>query len=153
MPEFVEQRTRWSRANIHVFARHNPLRNGLAGPRVWFYMWHRGAQWAQAPLMILAPLFFILALGTTVVRSSAVYLVMIPLVLASFWFGILLATAARYKCWGLVPWFPTYLAFTLPPPDLAHGGIPFAAHPTPVEERGADPRQVRPGDGCHRARK
>ena len=111
MPEFVEQRTRWSRANIHVFARHNPLRNGLAGPRVWFYMWHRGAQWAQAPLMILAPLFFVLALGTTVVRSSAVYLVMIPLVLASFWFGILLATAARYKCWGLVPWFPTYLAF------------------------------------------
>jgi cellulose synthase/poly-beta-1,6-N-acetylglucosamine synthase-like glycosyltransferase len=111
MPEFVEQRTRWSRANVHVFARHNPLRNGLAGPRVWFYMWHRGAMWSQAPLMILAPLFFILALGSTVTRSSAVYLIMIPLVLASFWLGILVAAAARYNYWSVVPWFPTYLAF------------------------------------------
>jgi cellulose synthase/poly-beta-1,6-N-acetylglucosamine synthase-like glycosyltransferase len=112
MPEFVEQRTRWARANVHVFARHNPLRNGLAGPRVWFYMWRRGAMWAQAPLIILAPLFFILALGNTVTRSSAVYLVMIPLVLASFWLGVLVAAAARYNYWGVVAWFPTYLAFS-----------------------------------------
>jgi hypothetical protein len=68
--------------------------------------------WAQAPLIILAPLFFILALGNTVTRSSAVYLVMIPLVLASFWLGVLVAAAARYNYWGVVAWFPTYLAFS-----------------------------------------
>lgn len=109
--EFIEQRTRWARANIHVFARHDPIRNGLAGPRVWFYMFRRGIMWAQVPLILLAPLYFILALGGLISHSSAVFLLTIPSILAAFWFTILVGAAFRYRYWHVVPWLPTYLAF------------------------------------------
>ena len=46
--EFVEQRTRWTRASFHVYARHVPLRSGFAGPRVWFWTIRRGFSWFSA---------------------------------------------------------------------------------------------------------
>ena len=47
--EFVEQRTRWTRASFHVYARHVPLRSGFAGPRVWFWTVRRGFSWFSLP--------------------------------------------------------------------------------------------------------
>jgi len=74
-------------------------------------MWRRAVGWTVTPLAVLAPLFFLVALGTHVNQSSAVYIVTLPLALASFWFGVLVAAAARYHYWGVVPWFPTFLVF------------------------------------------
>jgi cellulose synthase/poly-beta-1,6-N-acetylglucosamine synthase-like glycosyltransferase len=34
--EFREQRLRWGRAGLHVFARHAPVRAGWSGPRSWY---------------------------------------------------------------------------------------------------------------------
>ena len=57
--EFVEQRTRWTRASFHVFARHVPLRSGFAGPRVWFWTMRRGFAWFTLPAGLVAPIFML----------------------------------------------------------------------------------------------
>jgi len=112
--EFLEQRTRWARAGIHVDARHTPLRSGLAGPRVWFWTVRRGFSWFSLQAGLVVSIFMLeLVVTNPTYRQNLVTLALlwgaggaIPLVIA-------LPLAIRYRHWQSIVWLPTWFAYAL----------------------------------------
>jgi len=114
LPEFLEQRTRWSRGGLHVFARHNPMRAGLAGPRIWWWLLRRGFAWVAIVAGLIAPIYLILlaALQPTARRTVLTFF---GLYLAAAGAYLLLTTllVMQHRQWRLIAWIPTWYAFTL----------------------------------------
>lgn len=111
--ELLEQRTRWYRAGVHVFARHNPVRNGLAGPRTWLYLWRRVLSWSMGPALLLTPGYLILLISLTDLnaRFPVLFLLAIPLLADAALFVLVLFAGLRHRAMQFLPWFPTYIAF------------------------------------------
>jgi cellulose synthase/poly-beta-1,6-N-acetylglucosamine synthase-like glycosyltransferase len=110
--EFVEQRTRWTRASFHVFARHVPLRSGFAGPRVWFWTMRRGFAWFSLPAGLVAPVFMLeLVLTHPSYRQNIATFVMLAAVGGAIPLAIALPLAVKYRQWRSIAWMPTWFAF------------------------------------------
>jgi cellulose synthase/poly-beta-1,6-N-acetylglucosamine synthase-like glycosyltransferase len=110
--EFVEQRTRWTRAGFHVFARHVPLRSGFAGPRVWFWTMRRGFAWFSLPAGLVAPIFMLeLVLTHPSYRQNIATFAMLSAVGGAIPLAIALPLAVKYRQWRSIAWMPTWFAF------------------------------------------
>jgi cellulose synthase/poly-beta-1,6-N-acetylglucosamine synthase-like glycosyltransferase len=111
---FLEQRTRWSRAGLHITARHSPARSGLAGPRVWLWMVRRMFSWLSIMLGLIGPLFA--AVGSVMdpsYRRTIVTIAGLYVFAALLYFAVSVAVIARYRQWRLLVWLPTWYAFAL----------------------------------------
>ena len=110
--EFVEQRTRWARAGFHTYARHVPLRSGLAGPRVWLWTMRRGFSWFSLQASLVAPIFVLelVVAHPTYRQNVSTFLVLyaaggaVPLVIS-------LPLAVKYRRWRSMLWAPTWFAY------------------------------------------
>ena len=110
--EFLEQRTRWARAGFHVYARHVPLRSGLAGPRVWFWTVRRGFSWFSLQAGLVAPIFmFELVLTNPTYRQNLSTLVLLWAVGGAIPLMISLPLAIKYRHWQSIGWIPTWFAY------------------------------------------
>lgn len=110
--EFLEQRTRWSRAGFHVFARHVPIRAGSAGPRVWFWTWRRGFSWFSLQVGLVAPLFMVeLAIAHPSYRQNLATLALLYVMAGAISLAISLPLAVKYRYWRSILWMPTWFAF------------------------------------------
>ena len=110
--EFVEQRTRWTRASFHVFARHVPLRSGLAGPRVWFWTMRRGFAWFSLPAGLVAPIFMLeLVLTHPSYRQNVATFALLYAVGGAIPLAIALPLAVKHRQWRSIAWIPTWFAF------------------------------------------
>jgi len=110
--EFVEQRTRWARAGFHVYARHVPLRSGLAGPRVWFWTLRRGFSWFSIQAGLVAPVFLLaLALTSPAYRANLLSFVLLYAAGGGVVLVISLPYAIKYGCWRSILWAPTWFAY------------------------------------------
>jgi cellulose synthase/poly-beta-1,6-N-acetylglucosamine synthase-like glycosyltransferase len=58
--EYREQRTRWSRAGVHCFARFSPFSSGIAGPRTWYMFPRLFATRFLGPLRLIVVMHSIL---------------------------------------------------------------------------------------------
>ncbi|HEV7207121.1 MAG TPA: glycosyltransferase family 2 protein [Mycobacteriales bacterium] len=109
---FLEQRTRWGRAGLHTFARHNPLRSGFAGPRTWLWTLRRPFAWVSAMLGLLGPLYLaLLAALQPAYRRGVLTIVQLYLLLGAAYLTVAVALIVRHRCWRLLPWLPTWYAF------------------------------------------
>ena len=112
--EFVEQRTRWARAGFHVFARHVPLRSGLAGPRVWLWTMRRGFSWFSVQAGLAAPIFILeLALTHPGYRQNVATLVLLWVIGGAIPLAISLPLAVKYRYWRSILWMPTWFAYAI----------------------------------------
>jgi cellulose synthase/poly-beta-1,6-N-acetylglucosamine synthase-like glycosyltransferase len=110
--EFVEQRTRWTRASIHVYARHVPLRSGFAGPRVWFWTVRRGFSWFSLPAGLIAPIFMLeLVLTHPSYRQNVATFLLLYAVGGAISLAISLPLAVKHRRWRSILWMPTWFAF------------------------------------------
>ena len=110
--QFVEQRTRWTRASIHVFARHVPLRSGFAGPRVWFWTVRRGFSWFSLPAGLIAPIFMLeLVLTHPSYRQNVATFLLLYAVGGAISLAISLPLAIKHRRWRSILWMPTWFAF------------------------------------------
>jgi cellulose synthase/poly-beta-1,6-N-acetylglucosamine synthase-like glycosyltransferase len=110
--QFVEQRTRWTRASIHVYARHVPLRSGFAGPRVWFWTVRRGFSWFSLPAGLIAPVFMLeLVLTHPSYRQNVVTFLLLYAVGGAIPLAISLPLAIKRRCWRSILWMPTWFAY------------------------------------------
>jgi cellulose synthase/poly-beta-1,6-N-acetylglucosamine synthase-like glycosyltransferase len=110
--EFLEQRTRWARAGFHVYARHVPLRSGLAGPRVWFWTVRRGFSWFSLQAGLVAPIFmFELVLTNPTYRQNLSTLVLLWAAGGAIPLVISLPLAIKYRHWQSIGWIPTWFAY------------------------------------------
>ena len=110
--EFIEQRTRWSRAGVHVFARHNPFRNGSAGPRVWFWSVRRGFSWFSVQMGLMAPVYIAeLALTHPTSRRTIGVIAVLYVLAGALAVVVSLPIAIRHKQWRSILWSPTWFAF------------------------------------------
>jgi cellulose synthase/poly-beta-1,6-N-acetylglucosamine synthase-like glycosyltransferase len=110
--EFVEQRTRWTRASIHVYARHVPLRSGFAGPRVWFWTVRRGFSWFSLPAGLIAPIFMLeLVLTHPSYRQNVATFLLLYAVGGAISLAISLPLAIKHRCWRSILWMPTWFAY------------------------------------------
>ena len=110
--EFVEQRTRWTRAGFHVFARHVPLRSGFAGPRVWFWTMRRGFAWFSLPAGLVVPIFMLeLVLTHPSYRQNVATFAMLYAVGGAIPLAIALPLAVKHRQWRSIAWMPTWFAF------------------------------------------
>jgi cellulose synthase/poly-beta-1,6-N-acetylglucosamine synthase-like glycosyltransferase len=110
--QFVEQRTRWTRASFHVFARHVPLRSGSAGPRVWFWTMRRGFAWFSGPAGLIAPIFLLeLVLTHPSYRQNVATFLLLYAVGGAIPLAISLPLAVRHGYWRSIVWMPTWFAF------------------------------------------
>lgn len=110
--EFVEQRTRWSRAGVHVFARHNPFALGSAGPRVWFWTIRRMFSWFSIQAGIVGPVYVVLlALTHPSYRRTIATVVVLYMLAGALPLLISLPLAIRYRQWASIAWMPTWFAF------------------------------------------
>jgi cellulose synthase/poly-beta-1,6-N-acetylglucosamine synthase-like glycosyltransferase len=110
--EFVEQRTRWTRASFHVFARHVPLRSGFAGPRVWFWTMRRGFAWFSLPAGLVAPIFMLeLVLTHPSYRQNVATFLLLYAVGGAIPLAISLPLAVKHRYWRSLLWMPTWFAF------------------------------------------
>ncbi len=110
--EFVEQRTRWTRAGFHVYARHVPLRSGFAGPRVWFWTMRRGFSWFFLPAGLVAPIFMLeLVLTHPTYRQNVATFLLLYAVGGGISLAISVPLAVKQRCWRSVLWMPTWFAF------------------------------------------
>lgn len=111
--EFVEQRTRWARAGFHTFARHEPLRSGFYGPRVWFWTMRRGFSWFSLPAGLVAPIFMLeLVLTHPSYRQNVVTFVLLYMLAGALPLLVSLPYAVRYGHWRAIFWMPTWFAFS-----------------------------------------
>ncbi|HVA21795.1 MAG TPA: glycosyltransferase family 2 protein [Candidatus Micrarchaeia archaeon] len=111
LSEFRRQRIRWSRGSVHVFARHSPLRAGLAGPRTWFTM------------VRMVAINFTSVVRPILLIHGALLAMFEPTLLRNIWFVgvffilsaspmllVAVAVLIRERCWtGLgwvIFWFP-----------------------------------------------
>ena len=110
--EFVEQRTRWARAGFHVYARHVPLRSGLAGPRVWFWTMRRAFAWFSLQTGLVAPILMAeFALLEPSYRQNIVTLVVLYLAAGAIPVIVSVPFAIRYRRWRSLAWIPTWFAY------------------------------------------
>ncbi len=110
--QFVEQRTRWTRASIHVYARHVPLRSGFAGPRVWFWTVRRGFSWFSLPAGLIAPVFMLeLVLTHPSYRQNVATFLLLYAVGGAIPLAISLPLAIKRRCWRSIAWMPTWFAY------------------------------------------
>ncbi len=110
--QFVEQRTRWTRASIHVYARHVPLRSGFAGPRVWFWTVRRGFSWFSLPAGLIAPVFMLeLVLTHPSYRQNVATFLLLYAVGGAIPLAISLPLAIKRRCWRSILWMPTWFAY------------------------------------------
>jgi cellulose synthase/poly-beta-1,6-N-acetylglucosamine synthase-like glycosyltransferase len=110
--EFVEQRTRWARANVHVYARHVPFRSGFAGPRVWLYILRRSFTWFSLQVAVIVPLFVLeLALTRPAFRNDLRNLVGLFVAGHAVAFAITLPLIVKHRAWRALAWQPTYFAY------------------------------------------
>jgi cellulose synthase/poly-beta-1,6-N-acetylglucosamine synthase-like glycosyltransferase len=110
--EFLEQRTRWSRAGVHVDARHSPLRSGLAGPRVWFWTVRRGFSWFSLQAGLVAPVFLIeLAILNPTYRANLITVALLWAAGGAVPLLVALPLAVKYGHWRSIVWMPTWFAF------------------------------------------
>ena len=112
--EFLEQRTRWARAGVHMSARHIPLRSGMAGPRVWFWTVRRGFSWFTLQAGVVAPLFLLeLVITHPTYRENFATLLVLWALAGAIPLLIALPLAIRYGHWKSLAWLPTWFAFTV----------------------------------------
>ena len=110
--EFVEQRTRWTRAGFHVYARHVPLRSGFAGPRVWFWTMRRGFSWFTLPAGLVAPIFMLeLVLTHPTYRQNVATFLLLYVVAGGISLAISVPLAVKHGRWRSLLWMPTWFAF------------------------------------------
>jgi len=110
--EFVEQRTRWTRASFHVYARHVPLRSGFAGPRVWFWTVRRGFAWFTLPVGLVAPIFMLeLVLTHPSYRQNVATFFLLYVIGGAIPLAISLPLAVKHRQWRSILWMPTWFAF------------------------------------------
>jgi cellulose synthase/poly-beta-1,6-N-acetylglucosamine synthase-like glycosyltransferase len=110
--EFVEQRTRWARASFHVYARHVPLRSGLAGPRVWFWTVRRGFSWFSLQVGLVAPIFLLeLVLTHPSYRQNVATFVLLYIVGGAVPLAVSLPLAVKHGHWRAILWMPTWFAY------------------------------------------
>ena len=110
--EFVEQRTRWTRAGFHVYARHVPLRSGFAGPRVWFWTMRRGFSWFTLPAGLVAPIFMLeLVLTHPNYRQNVATFLLLYVVAGGISLAISVPLAIKHRRWRSLLWMPTWFAF------------------------------------------
>ena len=110
--EFLEQRTRWTRASFHVYARHVPLRSGFAGPRVWFWTIRRGFSWFFLPAGLVAPIFMLeLVLTHPTYRQNVATFFLLYAVGGAISLAISVPLAIRHRRWRSLLWMPTWFAF------------------------------------------
>jgi cellulose synthase/poly-beta-1,6-N-acetylglucosamine synthase-like glycosyltransferase len=110
--EFVEQRTRWTRGGIHAYARHVPLRSGLAGPRVWFWTMRRGFSWFSTQAALMAPIFMLeLAVTHPSYRQNAATVILLYAIGGAVPLVVSLPLAVKYRYWRSILWLPTWFAY------------------------------------------
>ncbi len=110
--EFVEQRTRWARASFHVYARHVPLRSGLAGPRVWFWTVRRGFSWFSLQAGLVAPIFMLeLVLTHPSYRQNVVTFGLLYIAGGGVPLAVSLPLAIKHRYWRCIVWLPTWFAY------------------------------------------
>jgi cellulose synthase/poly-beta-1,6-N-acetylglucosamine synthase-like glycosyltransferase len=167
--EFVEQRTRWARAGFHVFARHEPLRSGLAGPRVWFWTARRGFSWFSLQAGMVAPIFLLeLALTRSGYRDNVLTFALLYIAGSAAPLAVSIPLAIRYGHWRSVLWAPAWFAYaflrrlgtleaaislpTRPFPAVAPAPASAPAHrgPSPTSESPAGPTASRSFHGLGR---
>jgi cellulose synthase/poly-beta-1,6-N-acetylglucosamine synthase-like glycosyltransferase len=110
--EFVEQRTRWARAGFHVYARHVPLRSGLAGPRVWFWTLRRGFSWFSMLAGLVVPIFVLeLVLTHPTYRQNFSTFLLLYAAAGAIPLAVTLPLAIRYRHWRSLLWLPTWCVY------------------------------------------
>jgi cellulose synthase/poly-beta-1,6-N-acetylglucosamine synthase-like glycosyltransferase len=110
--EFLEQRTRWARAGIHVFARHNPFCVGSAGPRVWFWTLRRSFSWFSIQAGLVAPIYIgQLTLTHPTYRRTIVTVAVLYLLAGALAAVVALPLAVRYRQWRSILWMPTWFVY------------------------------------------
>ncbi|HYB46720.1 MAG TPA: glycosyltransferase [Streptosporangiaceae bacterium] len=110
--EFVEQRTRWARAGIHTYARHVPLRSGLAGPRVWLWTMRRGFAWFSLQAGLVAPIFMLeLVVAHPSYRQNVSTFLVLYIVGGAIPLIVSLPLAVKYRCWRSMLWAPTWFGY------------------------------------------
>jgi len=110
--EFVEQRTRWARAGFHTYARHVPLRSGLAGPRVWLWTMRRGFAWFSLQAELVAPIFMLeLVVTHPTYRQNVSTLFVLYIVGGAIPLIVSLPLAVKYRRWRSLLWAPTWFAY------------------------------------------
>jgi cellulose synthase/poly-beta-1,6-N-acetylglucosamine synthase-like glycosyltransferase len=110
--DFVEQRTRWARAGFHVFARHEPLRSGWAGPRVWFWTLRRGFSWFSLQAGMVAPVFLLeLALTRPSYRDNILTFGFIWAAGSAAPLAVSIPLALKHRQWRSLLWLPTWFAY------------------------------------------
>jgi len=110
--EFVEQRTRWARASFHVYARHVPLRSGLAGPRVWFWTIRRGFSWFSLQAGLVAPIFMLeLVLTHPSYRQNVITFGLLYAAGGGVPLAVSLPLAIKHRYWRSIVWLPTWFAY------------------------------------------
>jgi len=110
--EFVEQRTRWARAGFHVYARHVPLRSGMAGPRVWFWTMRRGFSWFSLQTGLVAPILMLeLALTHPSYRQNVATFALVYIAAGAVPVLISLPFAVKHRQWRSLAWVPTWCAY------------------------------------------
>lgn len=112
--EFRSQRTRWSRATIHVFARHAPFRAGAAAPKVWFSQTHLLLYKLLAPLRIAGILYIaIFAAFAGTYRFPVLVFLVAFLLLNVITQVVILLLAVRFRMIRHVGWLACWPAFSL----------------------------------------
>jgi cellulose synthase/poly-beta-1,6-N-acetylglucosamine synthase-like glycosyltransferase len=112
--EFREQRLRWNRALIHVFARHAFFHAGLAGPRTWFTLTRVQAWRAQAfTHLLLAVYILTLALLVPAYRSALLLALMVPVVTQALIIALLVGLCFYYGRFRPLPFILSWWAFFL----------------------------------------
>jgi len=110
--EFVEQRTRWARAGLHVYARHVPLRSGFAGPRVWFWTIRRGFSWFSMLAGLVVPIFVLeLVLTHPTYRQNASTFMLLYAAAGAIPLAVTVPLAIKYRYWRSLVWLPTSFAY------------------------------------------
>ena len=110
--EFVEQRTRWARAGFHAYARHVPLRSGLAGPRVWFWTLRRAFSWFSLQAGLVAPILMLeLAVTHPSYRQNVATFALLYAAAGAVPVAISLPLAIWHRNWRSLPWIPTWFAY------------------------------------------
>ena len=110
--DFLEQRTRWARASFHVYARHVPLRSGLAGPRVWFWTVRRGFSWFSLQAGLIAPIFMLeLVLTHPSYRQNVVTFGLLYIAGGGVPLAVSLPLAIKHRYWQSILWLPTWFAY------------------------------------------
>ncbi|MHB8681191.1 MAG: glycosyltransferase family 2 protein [Acidimicrobiales bacterium] len=113
--EFRQQRIRWSRASLHVFARHAPFRvGGFGTPKVWFTQTQLAVGKLTVPIKltsivyVLVIVFLVPSDRVLALRIGAAFL--LAYVVAA---GVSLVLAGRFGVVKRVPWVVFWGPFVL----------------------------------------